>query len=81
VGSYLLDGGRWSDLSQNFLGIPDQSCLIACGVGSLPITGLLLFTRHLPILEPEGRCGIEGGMWSASIKVDNFSIYGTIAQA
>jgi len=80
VGSYLLDGGRWPDLSQNYLGILNQPCPISGAIGSLPISGLLLLTRHSPILEPEGRCGIEGDIWSAQAQVDNNSICGIITQ-
>ncbi len=80
MGSYLLDGGRWPDLSQNYLGILDKPGPISGAIGGLPISGLLLFTCHLPILEPEGRCGIEGDIWSAPVEVDKYSIYGIILQ-
>ena len=80
MGSYLLDGGRWSDLSENDLGILDKPGPISGAIGSLPISGLLLLSRHGPTLEPEGRCGIEGDIWSAPIKVENLSICGIINQ-
>jgi hypothetical protein len=80
MGSYLLDGGRWPDLSQNYLGILNQPCPISGAIGSLTITGLLLFACHSPTVEPEGRRGIEGDIWSAQAQVENNSICGIITQ-
>jgi hypothetical protein len=81
MGSYLLDGGRWSDLSENDLSILDKPGPITGAIGSLPISGLLLLACHGPTVEPEGRCGIEHDMWRRLLRVDTPSFYGTIAQA
>jgi hypothetical protein len=45
MGSNLLDRRRWTDLSQNFLGVFDQPGPIAGAIGSLATTG-----RHYRLL-------------------------------
>jgi hypothetical protein len=66
MGSDLLDRRRWTDLSQNFLGVFDQPGPVSGAIGSLATTGRryrLLLNCHTRILEPKSSRGIDHDIW------------------